>query len=435
MRRLFAVLVLSTIAACNGPPCRSPSDCAFGTYCVLDVGTLPPRGECVRDCLEHTDCPDTESNLTQAICDNIGRCRIEGRPPRLLISEPEIDTVYDEGTRRIRISGEVETAALTVSVAVRISQPVCSGAPPRTISLTNPNPGTFSTIPFVVDGLVVDPGASTVTVTAATLGSTKTRRIPIVVACPDCVEIRVQEPASQVVRPGLELERISGVVAGDVRAVVWRIYGRSGDVLDGIIPVVDGRFVAERIPLFAGTNRLEIVAAENGGSESRCSVSVGSSVGSESGVRALISWDGPTSDLDLHIVGPGGSFGDPMSALSARSRRPTFGGDVLDDAEGFGPEVLTIDDPPAGTYGFIVEPVADVDDPGATVTLRILYDGRLVQRAPIGPAHLSSDLGLLWVAGQLEVADDAATWVGHEQLVPAMPLPDAPPERWPPYRN
>lgn len=435
-RALFLITFATTIAGCNGPPCRSPTDCPVGTHCVRNFSDANSPGECLYDCLEHGDCPSADSNVTRAICSNEGRCRTVGRPPKLIVTEPEVDQRYDPGTRTIRVAGEVTSAGPFVTVTVGVgSASGCGGSAPRTVVVDNPNPGTLTIVPFVVDGLIVDPGMATVSVSAEVLGARTSRRIPIDVTCNDCVPIAVDEPNTGSSVNGLELPRLSGQVTGNVQAALWRVHSSSGDVIDGRVEVVDGAFLVERVPLFAGANRVEVVASEAGTTESRCSVVVNSDVGAERGIRALLTWDGGTSDFDLHIIGPSGGFGDLASTLTARSRNPTFGGTVFDDPAGFGPEVLTIEAPPDGSYGFIVEPIADVMDPGASVFLRVLYDGQLVTRGPIGPAYLSSNLGLMWVAGRLTVIGDAATWDGHDQLVEATPLPDAPPEAWPPYRR
>ncbi len=436
MRPVVILAIASLAASCSGPPCRSQSECPFGTHCVLDVNrSTSIGGTCVSECIEHGDCPGSETNVSIPTCDNTGRCRLTARPPTLRVLTPDVDAVYEEGTRTIVVSGEVESAAPFVGITVQVNPSVsCGQSRVLNVTVENPNPGSFAVVPFIVDGVPVDTGPSEVVVSASVLGATQNKRIPIEIECVDCVRIDIDRTGTNLQPRDLELPLLRGSISGDVRAAVWRVRAANGDVLDGVMPVANGGYAVSRLPLFAGTNRIEVSASEPGGQEARCSVAV-EATANDRGLRAFISWDGPTSDLDLHVIGPGGSFGDGATSLSARGRYPTFGGTVFDDAEGFGPEVLRIMDPPLGIYGFIVEPVTNGMDPGASVFLRVLFDGRLVQRGPIGPAHVSADLGQLWVAGRLIVEEDGVTWDGHDQFVPAAPLPDAPPEQWPPYQR
>lgn len=432
-RTSFIAVFASFVASCGGPPCRSPSDCPFGSHCVFELSENSIGGSCVSECIEHTDCPAGENNVVIPICNNTGRCELRARPPLVRVLSPLIDERFPVGTRTIVVSGEVETAADFVGIDLQIVPGgQCGASGGQTITVENPTPGSFSVVPFIIDGVEVDTGPATLIVEASVLGSRQTKPIPIEIECPGCPEIALD---TNLVASGLELARIAGTVRGvEVPAAVWRVRSVHGDVIDGLMPVQGGTFAATRLPLFAGANRIEVSAAAPGGAESRCSVSIDAPA-VDRGLRAFITWDGPTSDLDLHVIGPGGAFGDGASSLSARGRFPAFGGVVNDDAEGFGPEELRIAGPPLGTYGFIVEPVTDGRDPGASAFLRVLYDGRLVQRGPIGPAYVSADLGELWVAGRLVIDEDGATWDGHDQYVPTVPLPDAAPEAWPPYQR
>ena len=105
----------------------------------------------------------------------------------------------------------------------------------------------------------------------------------------------------------------------------------------------------------------------------------------------------------------------------------------MDDFEGFGPEVGTIDALPDGVYGVVVEPVFDDRNPGTTAFVRILYKGRSVSRGPLGPQHLTDKTGMLWVVGVLTVASGSTDWrYLNERLDGSMP-PTRPPADWPMY--
>ncbi len=424
------------LSACGGPPCRSPSDCELGFYCVLNVGgSGVPRGECVQDCASPEDCPQPDSNVTRSICTNEGRCRIEARPPRLSVFEPELDQVYEEGTRRLRVSGEVESAAEQVTVTVNVN-PInqCFGGPSRSVLVTNPNPGEFTVVPFVIDGIVVDTGRNGISVSAAVQGSKRTSSVDIEVDCPDCATIQLDRPFKGEAVSGLELPLLSGVIEPQVARGLWRVHSLQGDIFDGAMEVQGGLYSVDRIPLFAGLNRVEVLVSGvgQGLGEARCSVTVASSVAREDGLRAVLNWDGSTSDLDIHLIGPDGLFGDPASTLSGRSRNPIgFSGIVRDDTEGFGPETIQVSSIPDGVYGLIVEPVFDASDPGTNATMRVLFDGRLITPIPAGPRNLSSDRGELWVLGTLSVVGGQAEFRLVDEVVGASLPPTTKPSAWP----
>lgn len=436
MRSILAAVVV--FSACGGPPCKNQSDCPVGYYCVLDVsGSGPPTGECTSDCFVHSDCPQPGDNIQRAICTNEGQCRIEPLPPKLHVLEPEPDALFEDGTRRIRVTGEVETAAESVSVSAFVTaNGNCAGGPPRTVVVQNEAVGDFARLPFVIDGLVVDSGPTMLNVVASVMGSKVKDVVAVEVACPGCARIDVTRPRQNLPVGGLILPRLTGRVdPASVSTAVWRIHSTFGDVFDGSLTVSDGFFDLQRLPLFAGANRVEVLVTGigDGLGEARCSVPVASSVLRERGLRIVLSWDGPTSDLDLHLVGPGGTFGDPLSTLSPRSPNPTFGGEVTDDFDGFGPELIQLEMPEEGVYGVVVEPVYDAQDPGATAVLRVLSEGRAVTAGPIGPRHLSARAGELWVAGTISVSAGTAEWRPLDEVLEAAMPPTTDPSAWPSF--
>src|SRR5688572_18786097 len=150
MRSILPFIV--ALSACGGPPCKSQSECEVGSYCVLDVksgGT--PSGQCVADCFVNADCEQPNDNISRAICTNQGQCRVEPLPPRLTVFEPEPDALFDEGTRTLRVTGEVESAAKNVTVtAFSAGNGNCSGGPPRIVNVSNEREGEFTRLPFVI---------------------------------------------------------------------------------------------------------------------------------------------------------------------------------------------------------------------------------------------------------------------------------------------
>ena len=439
IERCLSLLPLAAgVGGCGGDPCRSQAECPIGYHCVLDLGGdgFSASGECRSDCLTPADCPAPESSARRAICTNEGRCRHEPFPPRLVVNEPEEDALFGEETRRIRISGEVESAAARVGVTVQVaSEGGCFGDHPQSVILDNPTPGQVTVVPFVVDGVRVDPGRSTIEVEAAVEGSRQRNVVRIEIPCEGCAEIELTVPAQRATVPRLELPVLAGMIRPAVSFATWRVHSGLGDVIDGSMAISQGGFFVERIPLFVGANRLEVVVSGvgQGLGESRCSVPISSSVVREQGLRALLTWDTGTSDLDIHLVGPGGRYGDPVTSLTQRSEMPFFGGNVVDDFSGFGPEILTVESLPEGVYGFVVEPVFDGDDPGSNAFLRVLNEGRLLTPRPVGPAYVSAYRGQLWVAGTLTVTQGIATFTALGDVVPAAMPPTRAPEDWPSF--
>jgi hypothetical protein len=215
MRALFVAAVLA--ASCGGPPCRSQDECELGSYCVLDVSGDTPRGSCVSDCYVHDDCEQPTDNISRAVCTNRGQCRTEPLPPQLVVIEPEPDSLFEEGTRTIRITGEVESAAKNITVSAFSSgSGNCSGGPARIVHLTNDNEGAFSTLPFVIDGVFVDSSFNTINVVAAVMGSRRADVIPIEISCPGCAQVDVLEPTENMPVQSLLLPRLSGTISPDV---------------------------------------------------------------------------------------------------------------------------------------------------------------------------------------------------------------------------
>lgn len=429
----MALAAAATLSeGCGGPPCRSPDDCPLGSYCVLRVGEGASSGECIEDCFEATDCPAPASAASRAICTNEGRCRTVARAPRLRLRLPEADTVLDEGTRAIQVSGEVESAAQQVQVDVAaVGSGGCAGGPPVRLRLDNPS-GEFRTLPFSVDPFPVEAGTRAVQVQASVGGASRQTEVALSVLCPGCAEVSINTPSANAPVPQLELPALEGTVSPDsVPLALWRVRGGLGGVFDGAIVVGSGgRFRLERLPLFAGTNQVEILVSGvgSGSGQVRCSTYV-QAAGRERGLRAVMTWDEDLVDLDLHLIGPGGRFGVPQQDLSARTP-PAFGGRVLDDFDGLGPEVLEVEELPDGVYGLIVEPLVG----RASALLRLLGDGIALTTGPVGPRFVDAESGGLWVAGTLTVTGGALVWRSLDDVVPVQAPPLNGPELWPAYR-
>lgn len=436
--RIALGLLLAGSTACrSGEPCLTQDECRIGTYCERGGAAGFEEGVCTSDCASAEDCPVSDPVLEVSTCDNLGRCRVTERPPRLRVLDPEFDSLLPEDTREIRLVGEVETAAAEVRVEIRPQQGSgCASGDAQTLTLRNETPGRFVKMSFASEAMPLDPGATRLLVRGVVGGSVDEVEHDLEIPCPGCAEVSLSAPTLGTALGDLELPRLEGAVTPDsVRSVSWRVRSETGEVIDGSAAVIQGRFSVPRLPLFAGRNRVQAVVTGVGSGlgEARCSTFVVAGNGPERGLRALLTWDGDSSDLDLHVIGPGGSFGDLGSDLSARGGRTLFGGDVLDDFDGRGPERISATAVADGVYGVIVEPVFDAEDPGSNAVLRVLWNGRLLVPGPIGPAFVSAFDGDLWVAGVVRVSGGAAEWVSIDEHVPARLPPTRPPSDWPSF--
>ncbi|MBK8010023.1 MAG: hypothetical protein IPK13_01630 [Deltaproteobacteria bacterium] len=385
------------------------------------------------DCVVAEDCEQPVSAAHRAVCTNEGQCRVEAYPPRLFVFEPEDDTLFDEGTRTVRVSGEVESAASAVKISVSAAnQSGCSLGLAQTIDAVNPQEGILTRIPFVVDGVAVDPGQTNLTIVADVEGSRKSRTVVFDVACPGCAAIKMTTPVARQTILGLELPTLSGSISPAIPSAVWRVRSPFGDVFDGALPLQNGRFLAERIPIFAGRNTIEVVASGvgEGRGENRCTQAISSAVARETGLRVVLTWDGTTSDLDLLIVGPGGRLWDEDSMLSPRSPSPWFEGRVEDDFDGLGPETAVLESMADGIYGIAVEAVYDGESPGSNALIRLVFDGRSITTGPVGPLHLSANRGELWIVGVLRVEAGVAAFASIDAVLVGGVAPETPPDLW-----
>lgn len=426
-------LLCSALTACRGEACKTLTDCPAGFYCLPDPDRIA-NGSCERECVTAEDCPAPNPTLQFGLCNNLGRCTVTERTPRLRVLSPENDTLLEEGTRQIQLAGEVETAAERVEVTMQpLLRSECGAIEPLTLALKNGEVGKSVTLSFVTPDVDLDPGITVFRVTARVGQSEDSLEHIVEVPCPGCATISVASPRFPATVTGLELDDVHGKVSpASVRQLIWRVQSSFGDIIDGAVEVVNGDFVVPRIPVFAGVSRIRYVVSGVGSGlgESRCSVSTISAVTRETGLRVLLTWDGLSSDLDVHLVGPGGGYKESGKDLYSRQGQ-TFGGSVEDDFDGLGPETLSSPSLPDGVYGLVVEPVADANDPGSNAVMRVLWDGRLLSKAPYGPQYLSVSTDELWVVGTLNVSGGQATFNRMGAVISAEMPPTRPPADWP----
>lgn len=413
---------------CSGEPCTGLTDCPLGSYCVLDQSSSRVSGTCTQDCFEAKDCPGPSSSADRAICDNEGRCQIVPRLPRLRLRSPEPGETRAADTRTLAVAGEVETASRRARVIVEpIGNEACPGGAPIQIELVSDG-DAFRDIPFLVDGLEVDAFTRGVRVTASVgPGVQRTRSVAIEPACTDC-QIGLDAPARSTETSLRILDRLAGFARPDDGLIGWRVRGGRGGLFDGTAAVdpATGRFEVRALPLFAGRNQLEVVAWRPDG-ELRCTSFV-RAPGVARGLRAVLTWDTDGTDFDLHLVGPGGRFGEPGEDLSPATG-PAFGGTVDDDFDGRGPESLDVAGLPDGTYGLVVEPLRG----SGTAVVRVFDDGAPLAPVPAGPRYLDAAALDLWVVGRIQAESGRASFEPLDERLDRAAPPTRPPEDWPDY--
>lgn len=108
------------------------------------------------------------------------------------------------------------------------------------------------------------------------------------------------------------------------------------------------------------------------------------------GVMIELTWNTDYDDLDSHLIRPGGTYGNVPDDCSYYSMNPDWDGSGspssgdpfldVDDVEGYGPECITLEDPPyEGIYEYKVHFYFDEwPQEGSTATVKIWINGVLV---------------------------------------------------------
>lgn len=428
MRILFLALVVLVMPGCTGETCRGVNDCSFGYYCVLDRNASRVSGHCEQDCIQNSDCPSAALAAERAICDNDGRCRNVQRVPKLRLRTPEPGTVLDAAQRSLEITGEVETAASRVRVEVRaVGSEACPGGAPVLLELGN-EADAFRELPFLVDDLAIDPFTREVEVQVSSGTATRRRTVALVPSCEDC-GLGIQAPARAEETRIRRLPWLVGQARPEDGLVGWRVRGGRGGLFEGVgaPDPTSGGFRFPDLPLFAGSNQLEVVVWRPEG-ELRCTSYV-RAPGVERGLRVVLTWDDPDSDLDLHLVGPGGRFGMLGQDLSPATG-PALGGTFLDDFDGLGPEWLEVPVLADGVYGVLVEPHSG----SGSAMVRIFQDGAPLDVLPAGPRFLDTDRADLWVVATLEVSRGTASLRALDERLDRDAAPTTAPSLWPAFQ-
>jgi len=186
-----------------------------------------------------------------------------------------------------------------------------------------------------------------------------------------------------------------------------------------------GAFV-QRVPLFAGQNRVTITAESAQGAARR-----------ELGVRCTLpapdlliclTWDTP-ADLDLHLVRPGGEYEGVPDDCFWFNPHPDWGVPkdrrddpelIIEDRDGYGPECIVLPRPAAGTYSlYVYHYPGSGNEPPARATLSIWYLGYEYR---VGPFSVAEGDEPSWMP--LEIAPGSMPLRSPSGPLPHRPLAD-----------
>jgi uncharacterized protein YfaP (DUF2135 family) len=209
----------------------------------------------------------------------------------------------------------------------------------------------------------------------------------------------------------------SQTVAGTTSATSngnWLIVVENTLRASGVLPVSGGSFAAE-IPLFCGAQQV-VYTFETNGNRSYYRTNVTQTGCVDAQLRVQLSWDTDFSDIDLHLIRPGGTVESDNDCFYANC---TFGGlewgaagaagnPVLDvdDTEGYGPENIIIPSgAEAGEYRVVVHNYDGY--PNTRATVKIYLNEVEVQRFTSNP--LDEGVRDYWQVARVNVNTGAVT--------------------------
>ena len=149
------------------------------------------------------------------------------------------------------------------------------------------------------------------------------------------------------------------------------------------------------------------------------------------GLHIELEWDTDNTDVDMHLLAPGGTFFDCQKDCYFSNMHPDWGvaGDYLDDpfldyddVDGYGPEHINMENPAPGTYKVLIHYYADNHDGmsgGASKpVVRVYSYGQLVQS--FGPVTLSST-NAMWDVCNIDWPSVNITPLGNVYTVNSTP--------------
>jgi hypothetical protein len=200
--------------------------------------------------------------------------------------------------------------------------------------------------------------------------------------CSGCPRI-----TSITVTPGATTATIGGTVSGST-ACTWTLVSPScGGTTGALGPDPDFGVFSRTLPLFCGTNRLQLVCENASGRTIATRTIEGPSCGGRD-VQITLAWGATSRDQELHLVREGSRINDmtgDCTWFTCVSISPDWGvlGDPTDDPHKdvdwtgtFGPENVFLSRAAPGRYEVMVEywGSGTADSPSVTITL----DGRTI---------------------------------------------------------
>jgi hypothetical protein len=196
----------------------------------------------------------------------------------------------------------------------------------------------------------------------------------------------------------------------------------------GVIPVISGTYAAT-VPLFCGQQGI-IYRFDNGSARSYWSARVTLGNCSTPLFRAQLTWDTYTddtlnSDMDLHLVRPGGSTNTANDCYYSNCQgggldwgaSGTAGDPYLDvdNTIGFGPENITLaSGPEAGTYRVIVRNYSGYA--GTHATVKLFFND--VEQVRYTSAALDWPNNEYWTVATVNIQNQIITAVGTYSSTP-----------------
>ena len=167
-------------------------------------------------------------------------------------------------------------------------------------------------------------------------------------------------------------------------------------------------------PDLVGTYRVRLVVTDDDGLDSEPAEYVVQAASTE-GLRVELTWNVDISDVDLHLVSeqPGAAFFDEPWDCFFQNREPDWGLPLvkeddpylpLDVDDGFGPEVIGIRAPAAGSYRVLSHYYCDDGFGGAVATIRVWSGGSVIAEA-VSNLQRTGDL---WEVGTVTVGTDGS---------------------------
>ena len=207
-------------------------------------------------------------------------------------------------------------------------------------------------------------GANVVIVSAGNAGGVGADTVVVVYNPPPVPGVVIDSPAEGSIFDG-NVITVSGTVSEDTITTVSLFLGD----FEQTIPVSQGAF-SNAVVLSVGINTI-VVQARNTGGVGSDTVNV-EFQGQPAALRVTLIWDTNDTDMDLRMLNPSGQ---ECSFLN-----PVIGGMTLDvdDANGFGPENISVNQPINGNYTIRVVNFSASQGFGTTATVYIFKNEALI---------------------------------------------------------